>query len=199
MENSLSTEEKGLLSALGIVNNERLTKVCTKCEQEKSITHFELHPSYADGRRSICRDCRIVEHKEYYQRNKDLINVRSAIQRAEKPREYWAYSTMCGHRRRGCTVFIERKQLIELAYKTDKCMICGIDLDWDSIGKGGVPQKNSPSLDRVNCDKILVLNNIQIVCNLCNLTKNSRTMDEFISYCKLVTDRYTNKENKDEI
>lgn len=197
MEHSLSnlnSTEKELLDSLGIISKEKLTKMCTKCKTVKPITHFELHAGYADGRRNSCRDCRIIEHKEYYQRNKAVINLRSAIQRVNKPREYWAYSTICGHRKRGCTVFIELNQLIELAHNSDKCAICGIDLDWQSMTKGGAPQKNSPSLDRINCDTILTLSNIQVVCVLCNLTKNSRTMSEFINYCKIVANRFKDKE-----
>jgi hypothetical protein len=200
---SLSVTERELLVALGIDRvkdtQEKLTKVCTKCGQTKSISVFELHSGYADGRRSMCRECRVIDHKAYYQKNKGVISIRSAMQRINKPREYWAYSTVCGHRSRGCTVLVERKQLIELAYKTSNCSICGVDLDWESMCKGGAPKNNSPSLDRVNCDTVLVINNVQIICSLCNLTKNSRTMEEFINYCKLVADRFTIKESKNDV
>jgi hypothetical protein len=45
---------------------------------------------------------------------------------------------------------------------------------------------NSPALDRKSNQKILNIDNVQILSDKCNATKHNRTMKEFIEYCKIV-------------
>ena len=160
------------------------------CHQVKPISEFGVSNRYAGGHRTWCRDCRKEDHKRYYKQNAENISQRTSEYQKGHPREYWAYSTMFGHKRRGCEVLVSRKELIDLAYSVDFCEICGDSLDWGLIGKNGSPLDNSPTLDRTNQEKVLALHNVQIVCSRCNVSKNSRTMQEFIDYCKLVAQRY---------
>jgi len=162
-------------------------KTCTRCGETKVISEFGISPRYADGFRTWCKECCKEDHKIYYLKNRKKINEKTSKRQKEKPREYWAYSTMCGHRSRGCVVIVTKEELIALAYSSFNCGICGCLLDWSLIGKNGSPCSSSPSLDRINQENTLTMDNIQIICSKCNVTKNDRTMQEFIDYCTMVT------------
>ena len=70
---------------------------------------------------------------------------------------------------------------------TTHCPYCGVELDWQrGLGKGG--RDSSPSLDRINNEKELRLDNIEIICHRCNSTKYNRTKKEFIDYCIKIAD-----------
>jgi len=178
----LNEKELVLLKQLGIST----IKICSSCNKELPLDAFEAHPRYKDGRRGQCRECRKLDHKEYYKKHAESISIRTTINKLVHPREYWAYSTLHSHKSRGCTIEINRQDLIQLAYETDSCPICGSKLEWNSIGKNGSPISNSPTLDRMNQEKVIKMNNIQIICSRCNVSKNARSMSEFKEYCTLV-------------
>lgn len=190
LRKGITEQELELLRELGLFRSETETKVCTKCGEEKLLKQFGLHKSYSDGRRTWCRDCCLQDHKRYFQENKERISRRTAAYQREHPREYWSYSTYNGHRSRGCEILFDRHYLIDLAYKTDNCPICGCELNWGFIGKNGSPMRNSPTLDRINQTKVLTKETVQIVCARCNMSKNARNMPEFIEYCKSIAERF---------
>lgn len=128
---------------------------------------------------------------EYYRSHSKESNARSNKWSKNNPIMHWTHSVLSNHRRRGYLVSITNNQFTELAKKTPNCSICLRQLSWSSEGKNGRPQLNSPSLDRINNEKELRLDNVQVICWLCNLTKSSRTMQEFIDYCKMVANRFS--------
>ena len=65
--------------------------------------------------------------------------------------------------------------------------MCDEPLDWE-YGTGR--NDNSPTLDRVNNENILTLDNTWIICSRCNATKHNRTMKEFINYCTMISDKF---------
>lgn len=67
-----------------------------------------------------------------------------------------------------------------MAYNTEICPICGVKLDYAPF-KGKI-QDNSPSLDRINNEISISLDNSWIICNSCNRTKSNRTLKEFKEY-----------------
>ena len=49
------------------------TKTCTKCHCELPLSSFNRQKGALDGRRPDCRDCRRVQHKAYYEKNRDKL------------------------------------------------------------------------------------------------------------------------------
>ena len=78
-----------------------------------------------------------------------------------------------------------------MASNTDHCEICGCELNWGKVGKYGSPLDNSPTLDRTNNEDFLAPHNVQIVCRNCNMTKNARNMKEFVEYCKMIAEKFS--------
>ena len=106
--------------------------------------------------------------------------------RLTNPHKRWAQLTISNHRTSGYIVNINRSELELIAEDTNVCQLCGQKLNWNNTKTS----KNSPSLDRIDNENYLDINNIQIICHRCNVTKGSRTMNEFILYCKRIAKLY---------
>ena len=104
------------------------------------------------------------------------------------PYKFWARKTIQNHKHRGFSVNIDIGQLEILAMKTEICYICGVKLDYSYKGKSGW-NSNSPSLDRVDNNRELSLETIQIICSQCNSAKHQMSMKDFVKYCELVVKR----------
>ncbi len=55
------------------------TKICRKCQIEKSVSEFYEHRKHKDGRQSYCKTCarptrNIEREKQYYQDNKERLD-----------------------------------------------------------------------------------------------------------------------------
>jgi hypothetical protein len=97
----------------------------------------------------------------------------------------WAIAGLSRHRHQGYIIQMKSKELEKLLKETQTCRICGQPL---TVRLG---EKQSPSMDIIDPNnKILSAKNVQIVCFQCNSTKRDRTMQEFIEYCKLVSERF---------
>lgn len=135
-------------------------------------------------------------HKKYnakYEKKLETKEYRKEW-RVEHPKEFWASSTLSYHKRKEHKIEITKKQIYGFINNIENCTICGKELNflpYKNHGKRTGPISNSPSLDRVDNEKIIKLNNIQILCYECNTTKGKRTMKEFIDYCKKVTLKYS--------
>lgn len=57
----------------GESNMEKLTKICTKCKTEKSISEFTNLKSSKDGKSTYCKTCNSIINKEYRSLNKEKI------------------------------------------------------------------------------------------------------------------------------
>jgi len=102
----------------------------------------------------------------------------------------WVNSTISKHKRK-YQVNISRNELIILAKNIKYCTYCNVKMNYNR-GKG--IQDNSPALDRIDNEKILNMNNVQIICHKCNTTKSNRTHKEFINYCKMIVNKFELKE-----
>jgi len=113
----------------------------------------------------------------------DWKKVRDYINDKElTPYRRWAKNTIRSHKNSGYEVFLPEEKLAIIAHQTSHCYICHQKLSW--FGK---PRDTSlPSLDRVNNEKYLTLDNIAIVCMKCNWAKRQMPMAEFIRYCQKV-------------
>jgi hypothetical protein len=164
------------------------TKTCTVCGLTKHITSFPTSRIGRKGQKIRKSNCAICEKKRislWKHNNRDVLSDKAARWKHQNPIKSWCISTKANHRRRGNIINITTLELFEFAKEKKMCAICGDALNWEpNIHKKIV--SNSPSLDRTNNEMILNLSNIQIVCYRCNASKGSRTMQEFIDYCKQV-------------
>jgi hypothetical protein len=119
------------------------------------------------------------------------------MNRAEHDRKYneehrfliWAKGTIRRHVHNGYLVIVKARQLAELAEHSSHCPYCGAEL-WYGPKNGAGSQANSPTLDRVNNENVMLPDNIVIVCHRCVSTKRDRTRAEFVEYCRGVVARY---------
>jgi hypothetical protein len=123
-----------------------------------------------------------------------MVKIDSAKERARKrwedrhPFRRWASFTISLHKRRGFEVNIALNELEKKASITLHCEYCGILLRYGP--KNGKVMPNSPTLDRINNEMTLDMQNTRILCYCCNNTKQSRTHIEFIKYCKVIADKF---------
>jgi len=64
--------------------NRSLTKVCTKCNTEKSLSKFQIKAGYKDGHASWCNDCLKVWRKGYEVKNKDKLRAADSSRKLMK-------------------------------------------------------------------------------------------------------------------
>ena len=147
-------------------------KKCSKCKKLVPVERFVKSAYVEDGYYSWCKDC---------------CRVAQQVRKTKRPYYYWSIATLSNYRQAGYEVLIENTELEEKACQARFCDICGCELDW--MPDKGVTKPMSPSLDRIHNGAMVCMENTQIICHLCNVTKGPRSMDEFIEYCKLVIRR----------
>jgi signal recognition particle subunit SEC65 len=167
---------------------------CYACGKLKSIWEFYVN-SVVNGKtyyRRSCKECVIEKTKIYYVENTEKkieYQVKNNLKRTLiNPQKSWAKRTIYNHRRRGFQVDLTIESLENIAKHIINCPICGVKLTWNN---GSGQHQSSPTLDRVNNELYLNQNNIQILCRYCNVTKSSRTMKEFVEYCRMVVEKYS--------
>jgi len=79
-------------------------------------------------------------------------------------------------------------ELTDIIKSVNHCYLCKCKLDW-SPGKGRT-MPNSPTIDRLDNERFIDKNNIAIICHECNTIKGRRTLNEFLDYCELITNRH---------
>jgi hypothetical protein len=116
----------------------------------------------------------------------DKVRKRAQGYRKKNPYRFWAHSTRKNHMIRGVTVNLSVNQIEDIGRKSEYCSLCGEKLDW-TPGKGRM-RPNSPTLDRVNNEPFMDLNNIMVVCWRCNTMKRDIPLSLFIEICKRIGD-----------
>jgi hypothetical protein len=163
---------------------------CSRCGTDKTYTTITRrgypHRKWiSDGKGGyLCHNCSkkvLYVERERQQTIKRLKN--------SNPRLLWAQMCIGNHKRNGFTMTITRHELSEMALKANTCLICDVPLAWGYLN--GKIQRNSPSLDRIDNEKEVRKDNVQILCSYCNRTKLARTMKEFIDYCKYVAKKFS--------
>jgi hypothetical protein len=166
--------------------DDELLKECTTCKKRKPRSDFNNYTRGPDGKQYSCRECQ----KKYKEINKlrTKIMMRKLVERTYF--RHWSTGTINSHRYRNCKVDINLDDLENLAKSSTHCKICGVKLSWEYGNKKARPIPSSPTLDRIDNDLNLNINNVQIICHDCNSTKRSRTMKEFYDYCKMITEKF---------
>lgn len=103
-----------------------------------------------------------------------------------RPFNKWAHTRIAHKKGLGIKINFSAKWLTKKAHDTTHCELCGKELVYNAEGS----YANFASLDRINNDEILTEDNTWIVCYQCNTTKSNRTLEEFLDYCKRITERW---------
>jgi len=93
----------------------RLTKVCSKCKERKSLSDFYKDKNMKDGLSFHCKNCRLL----YYRKNKQRINKKTKEYKDQHPRKLLGYRLKSTY---NMTVD-EYDKLLEEQNKV--CAICG--------------------------------------------------------------------------
>jgi len=151
-----------------------VTRKCYICGVEQPIENYFNNKSQSAGKRYECKTCckTYVKHWQY-----------------NNPIKYWARYTYRNHVANGFELKFTKDELIKLATETTVCAMCGKPLIYNN-GTNGKQTLSSPSLDRIYNDTILTLDNVWIICLACNNHKSSKPMNEFVSYCKMISERF---------
>jgi len=174
------------------------TKICNPqkggCGKEFKLNYDNFY--YVNKEKgwfhTLCKICHNKHSCTWMKKNKDRVNIRKKQQYQNNPvQKNWATDSIAGHRRSGYAVTITIKELYELAFKADKCFYCGCSLDWSRNKKK--MNKFSPSLENIDLNNILTLNNVCIICLSCNVTKGHKTFKEFVEYCKYISNKFNPK------
>ena len=113
-----------------------------------------------------------------------ILNRIKKKERINDPVFYWCKQSTTSHKK--YDLRIDEYDLFNYAKDKGNCEYCDVGLEWSYKDKIGKPKSNSPSLDRMNNEEIITLDNIRICCHKCNTTKSNRTLQEFVDYCKKV-------------
>lgn len=166
-----------------------IMKYCSHCKETKPKKEFAKDKQNKDGLQNLCKSChKILSGKHYKNNKKDYDNTRDTF-RANYPARAWARSSVCNHRDCGFIINFSMDELYNLAEHTTHCRYCGTELLFTHKIRG-VSKHDSPTLDRIDNEKEMTINNIQIICRECNTTKGARTHDEFIKYCSMIHNKF---------
>lgn len=161
-------------------------KYCSYCKTLKLKKLFSIDKHQKDGLQTKCKDCQKIMSKEHYKMNKPVYNINRKNYRTEYPIKYWVWSSISSHKRRGYIINISSKELERIANNTKICKYCGCELKY-TYGERKTVKRNSPTLDRIDCEKEINKNNVQIICFKCNVTKQERSHKEFVEYCSNIS------------
>lgn len=90
---------------------------------------------------------------------------------------------------------LSNEYLWELYLKQNKkCALSGVDITFAPTNEQKDSHLKTASLDRIDSSKPYIEGNVQWVHKHINIMKNVYMQDEFINYCKLVTDHQTSLE-----
>ena len=165
------------------------TKICYKCKQKLSLTEFYGDDRSPDGLGYTCKKCVNKRRRKIYRENPDKrqkVLEYNKQWRKNNPIKFWCQRTIINHKISKYKVLFTSKELFPIAQKTTHCPICKIELKYG----GGRNPKNA-TLDRVNNENFLTLNNIQIICRKCNTSKLNRTMKELYEWCLKVINYFS--------
>ncbi len=149
--------------------------ICEKCGGafNNKVNHTQNEKIY----KSLCIPCRLKMKNILYEKKLKLTGKYTLTR--------WISNILAQHRKK-FNVNIDTLELTEKWKNITHCYICGIKLDW-SYNKKKI-QGNSPSIDRINNENFMNINNVQLICTRCNRIKSDNTMDNFIKSCKKIVD-----------
>ena len=164
---------------------------CNKCGTEKDASEFAkgmvcckecMNVHVAQTRRGydaiktkrVCTSCGKEKLPHHF--NKGWLQCKSCQNKYRNG--HWIRYSLKRHQNLGITILTTENEII-LSKDVKNCYICGKKL---SHSVNGRPGHRSPTLDRMNNEKYMDINNTQIVCMDCNRMKRHRTLAEYLNY-----------------
>lgn len=164
------------------------TKKCNKCGLVKSLNEFHIRKkSVSDGRGYSCKECVLEYHKKTYQENPEKYKEIQKRWVRKNPIKKWSMVVLVRKRGLGFDVRITFDELYQMVRNIKVCYYCGRNLVYRNKNRAC---DNSASLDRINNSKIISKNTVRVVCIQCNKTKQNRTHNQFVEYCKKIVSKF---------
>lgn len=163
---------------------------CSKCKEVKSLDFFYSNGCFADGLtkyRSKCKNCVLNDLKQRHESSYEKkIKIRHA--------SYKNYiSSLLNHssKRRFNDFNLDIQYLLDM-YESQKglCAISGVKMTYEHNAK-----TTNISIDRIDSKIGYVKGNINLVCYIVNIMKQSFTKKDFIDFCEKIVDYNKNIEN----
>jgi hypothetical protein len=173
-------------------------KKCCRCKEEKDISLFGKNAFHkTDGIHHYCKECSNKIATEWRKEHHEdtLLAVKKYREKEENRFKMWSSQTISDHKIRKNNVSIDKKELTRKAEITTNCRYCDTELDYTRGNKFG-SKFNSPSLDRIDNDINMNINNTQIICHKCNTIKQNMTHNEFIEYCNKISIKFGDKNER---
>ena len=156
--------------------------ICTKCNQELSLSSFDKDKQKASWYRRICKSCRkkesniyykknshkiLSKNKERYFNNKDTYNKwYKNYQKSEKYKAARSYNYLRIKETDDWSINYESLNSLKLK-QDNKCAICSCDLLWSGTNKAELDHIYPVSKWWEH-----IISNVQWTCRLCNRKKN---------------------------
>jgi 5-methylcytosine-specific restriction endonuclease McrA len=145
------------------------------CGKVKPLSKFHKHKT---GYKPRCKQCRKLESKEYYKDNKETYKKHSI----DNFTRCKATKTLSSHKKRGCKIMVTIDEIENMFNASMHCPICGLEYSENDDNIYA-----SKSLDRINNELEIRIDNTWIICYRCNTSKGTFSTNEFIEYCKRIT------------
>lgn len=142
-----------------------ITKVCSNCNQEKSLSEFSNSKSTKDGKMYVCKKCNREINHEWRKTPSGIYTLIKSRQRH--------YEKTYNNR---CKPFnLKRKTFITWYNETPKtCHYCGLPEEHlKNIHGGHLDRVNRLTVDCIDNEVGYEINNIVLACNRCNLIKSN--------------------------
>jgi hypothetical protein len=156
------------------------TKICKICKIEKDYSEFHKIKNCIGGVRTVCKECRKEEKKEYnlrdyvIEKNKTFYQDHKVRIRKYFKEYYWTITSQYHQYKKSAkkrNLVFELTENDCLPYYNTKCYYCGGDIK--GIG-----------IDRVDNKRGYTFDNIVPCCSNCNFMKHALSKDEFLQHIK---------------
>jgi hypothetical protein len=135
------------------------TKICSKCNIEKEVCNFHKWKYGPDGYKRICKECRKIESKTYYNNNNENIKLKVSNYRKDNPEKV--------------------KELKKKIYERDKERILIVVRTYreNNRKKRNEYNRNRKIIDPIYNLKHLMNNRMRIFMKSQNITKKNKTFE----------------------
>lgn len=135
------------------------TKICSKCNIEKEVCNFHKWKYGPDGYKRICKECRKIESKTYYNNNNENIKLKVSNYRKDNPDKV--------------------KELKKRIYERDKERILMVVKTYreNNRQKRNEYNKNRKIVDPIYNLKHLMNSRMRIFMKSQNITKKNKTFE----------------------
>jgi 5-methylcytosine-specific restriction endonuclease McrA len=181
------------------------TRTCSQCNERLPISDFHKDKAATDGLRSKCKKCRISNVKSWYSDNRERQSTKERIRRQANPEKYaekeairyekdkdkrLLLATEHSHLRKARKKKAKTERGIsKLSLKKifgTKCYYCGIEMDF-STGSGRKFNRSMATIEHLiplAKGGEHTFENTVLACRHCNISKNSKTEEEFEEFKK---------------